>query len=149
MPDGVFGVSCLTSCFSSFNGFLTSCSTCSVLWTGSGEGFDVTGADLCSGSDGLAFFRAVAGCSGSVGAKTLFPLSPGTITMGLLGGVARGGTQSGVLEGAGFDSFSEGGAKGMSCKSDCRSLFREDSSGVVEGALELIPVVVGSGGLDG
>src|ERR1700756_4122982 len=48
------------------------------------------------------------------------------ITIALLGGVALGGTNSGVLSRIGLNE--EPGAVGMSCNSDCRILDREDSS---------------------
>jgi len=88
----------------------------------------VSGTGLGSGWTGLA---AGTVCGVSCTCIGLSSVSPWAMTIGLLRGVLRGGTQSGVLV---IPLLLElfcpgpGGLNGMSWRSDCRSLLSEVSS---------------------
>src|SRR3990170_3777459 len=95
-------------------------------------------------SEGSAGFCAILGGTASSESTSFFPLSPGTMTMGLLGGVALRGTQSGVLGGTLASSFPVlDWLRGMSCSSVWRSLDKGVSS--ISGKGETAPLFASMG----
>lgn len=111
--------------------------------SGAGGGVETFGWEASfgvsiEGGDGLATVGGACGFQGTVGtavgagpgAGLLWSglLPPGVITIGLLAGVARGGTHSRELSIEKELEGSETSSGGMSLRSDCNNLLNEESS---------------------
>ena len=119
------GASCLTGCagFSGAGGVET---------LGGDAGFGVSTVGVFTGGAGAGGFHGTLGIAAGAGLGAgLFwsgLLPPGVMTIGLLAGVALGGTHSRALSMEKEPEGSEASSGGMSLRRDCNSLLSEESS---------------------